>query len=537
MPGKDNDDIANENEAEATISTGTDVETGTGTWEVAPDTSEGKQDVPEKTEETIDTAKNGKTNAMTAIKRLEKVHSDLAEVLQSKVVKPVNQLSFDFGALKQISEKTHKALEQLENRTALLEKTEKTTSESEQGAEADPKTEGLQESKAGPQESGDPIIEVSTKIDDLYEEFKALIARLEKIEKQFSRLEKAEKIPESPAEVEKSNEAASRVLKKSETEKSEEVNLEDTGKESVLKDQESAQTRELNIEELIAQAKKREKKNLDEDKKIVEINLRHARFWEAQGKKLKSEIQKVENRATDIIDSSKAILETLPPGLKDELQNSQEGLNIVGRMLKRLVDPGDRLNELTKGVVSTGTWKELQENEWEKVLENETTEESALRAINKRLNVTGRENYRIVSSLNEMAEKRQKMCLSFFERQVLPILDGVNDGKKHLIQRIGELKEEYPEKVSGLNDWFKAYTDLQDELTKLLEKMGVYRMVIEPGTKIDFESHEPFGVEPDPEMEDEQIKEIIREGYEYTTQDGNRQVLRAAQVVVVKNKS
>ena len=69
----------------------------------------------------------------------------------------------------------------------------------------------------------------------------------------------------------------------------------------------------------------------------------------------------------------------------------------------------------------------------------------------------------------------------------------------------------------------------------MLNDVGVYRMDIEPGMMIDFERHEPSLVEADSEMENEQIKEIGRDGYEYVAQNGNRQTLRLARVVVVKN--
>ena len=52
---------------------------------------------------------------------------------------------------------------------------------------------------------------------------------------------------------------------------------------------------------------------------------------------------------------------------------------------------------------------------------------------------------------------------------------------------------------------------------------------------IDFERHEPSSVEADPGMENEQIKEISRDGYEYVEHNGNRQTLRVARVVVIKN--
>jgi molecular chaperone GrpE (heat shock protein) len=69
----------------------------------------------------------------------------------------------------------------------------------------------------------------------------------------------------------------------------------------------------------------------------------------------------------------------------------------------------------------------------------------------------------------------------------------------------------------------------------MLNDIGVYRMDIEPGMMIDFERHEPSSVEADPEMENEQIKEISRDGYEYADHKGNQQTLRVARVVVIKN--
>ena len=69
----------------------------------------------------------------------------------------------------------------------------------------------------------------------------------------------------------------------------------------------------------------------------------------------------------------------------------------------------------------------------------------------------------------------------------------------------------------------------------MLNDLGVFRMEIEPGMPIDFERHEPSSVEADPAMENEQVKEISREGYEYVDHDENRQTLRVARVVAVKN--
>lgn len=115
------------------------------------------------------------------------------------------------------------------------------------------------------------------------------------------------------------------------------------------------------------------------------------------------------------------------------------------------------------------------------------------------------------------------------------MLDGIVDGKNHTSNLIADLKKQFQESESPLLEWFKTYSTLSSTLLSMLNELGVYRMDITPGMMIDFERHEPSSVETDPEMESEQIKEISRDGYDYVAQNGNRQTLRIARVVVIKN--
>ncbi len=341
-------------------------------------------------------------------------------------------------------------------------------------------------------------------IDALHNEVKDLGIRITELEKKFSKLEQGC------------------------------VPVESQHNETIRENSDSAD-KGLNIEALIDHAKKMEQESLKEDRQRIGNISQNAAYWQDQGKKLKSELEQVEGSSKELLDNSKKLLETLPDELKDEIINNQEGLNIIGRMLNRLVDPGDRLNELAKDVTFTEELKELSRDEWKNAFEDETTEELVLKKIKKKLNAVGMENYRNVSKVNDTAENQKKAFTDFIGRQVLPILDGINDGKAHLNDRINVLSEKFPEKKFELDKWFQTYTDLGNKLESSIEKVGVYGMIIEPGMKIDFERHEPFGVESDPEMDNEQIKEITRKGYEYAILNGNRQILRPAQVIVVKN--
>ncbi len=291
----------------------------------------------------------------------------------------------------------------------------------------------------------------------------------------------------------------------------------------------------LDIQGLIAQARAKEQQNIKDDKKSIEVSLKNAGSWLERGEKLQLMIKDAAGSGDEAIANSGKLMESFPEELKTGLGSSQQGLNIIGRMLQRLVNQDDRLNNLVEKIELADSLKELDEDEWIELLKGETDEKSAQKKINKKLDVIGRSNYKLVSKSGELASERQKTWLDFVEKQVLPILDGINDGKNHISILIDELMKQHQQSESKLTEWFNTYFTLSSGILTMLNDMGVYRMEVEPGMMIDFERHEPSAVEADSEMENEQIKEISRDGYEYSAHNGNRQTLRVARVVVVKN--
>lgn len=291
----------------------------------------------------------------------------------------------------------------------------------------------------------------------------------------------------------------------------------------------------LDTGSLIARAMAEAQQSLQDDQKSMALHLKHAGFWLDRGKKLEPLIKKAAGAADDVIAHSNKILENLPEELAKALGNSQQGLNIIGRMLQRLIDQDDRLESLLEDVELADSLKELTEEEWVKLVEGEKNEASAQKKINKNLERIKRSNYKLVSQAGELTDKRQKRWLDFIGKQVLPILDGIVDGQNHTAVLIDELRGQYQDSEPKLIEWFDTYATLSRTMLTMLDDLGVYRMDIAPGMMIDFERHEPSSVEADPEMENEQIKEISRDGYDYAAPDGERQTLRVARVVVIKN--
>jgi len=358
----------------------------------------------------------------------------------------------------------------------------------------------------------EPLQKVSFKIEGLEAELGNQVDRINKFEERLKELEA--KFDEISSHLKQIESQLSPVK---------------TVKEIVLKEP------VLDIQGLIAQAKAEEQEYIKDDEKSIKLCLKNAGFWLESGQRLKPMIKEAADATDEVIANSHKILESLPNELKKALESSQQGLNIIGRMLQRLVNQDDRLKSLVEEIELADNLKELKEDEWMKLLEGEMNEKSAQKKINKTLDIIRRSNYKLVSKAGELADKRQKTWLDFIGKQVLPILDGIIDGKNNTSTLIDELMEQYQESGSRLSEWFNIYFTPISTILTMLSDIGVYRMDIEPGTMIDFERQEPSSVEADPLMENEQIKEISRDGYEYDAHNGNRQTLRIARVVVIKN--
>jgi hypothetical protein len=245
----------------------------------------------------------------------------------------------------------------------------------------------------------------------------------------------------------------------------------------------------LDIQGLIAQAKAEEQESIKDDEKSIKLCLKNAEFWLERGKRLKLMIKEAADATDEVIANSNEILESLSKELKIALESSQLGLNIIRRMLQRLVNQDDRLKSLVEEIELADNLKELEEDEWMKLMEGEMNEKSAQKKINKNLDIIRRSNYKFVSKAGELAETRQKTWLDFVGKQVLPILDGIIDGKNHTSTLIDELMEQYQESESKLSDWYNTYSTLSSTILTMLNDLTVYRMDIEPGMMIDFERH------------------------------------------------
>jgi molecular chaperone GrpE (heat shock protein) len=220
------------------------------------------------------------------------------------------------------------------------------------------------------------------------------------------------------------------------------------------------------------------------------------------------------------------------PPLYKNLSSRYEGLELVRRMLERLREPLETFQKQPSLPIELVRISE--KNLWDIVGKN--PEEARVKTeLEKKVREIGNARYQTVREWRDLTESLQKQWLHFIERKFLPVLDGIEEGKRHSETLVEDWKKGYPDEIESLGRWLDIYEDLQKILSRVLTELTISTMAIEKGQPVDYLRHEPIAVEPDPDLPHESVKEVARNGYEYTL-FGQVLTLRSAQVIVVKNK-
>ncbi|MED3878787.1 nucleotide exchange factor GrpE [Priestia megaterium] len=150
-----------------------------------------------------------------------------------------------------------------------------------------------------------------------------------------------------------------------------------------------------------------------------------------------------------------------------------------------------------------------------------------------------RSNQNVLEEVNERIEAAEKRFVTFMEKGVAPIIDGLYSGSNYANDLLVELEQQNHEQFSKVKEWLTIYPRLMKDVEALFNEFYVDLYIPQPQDTFDEYKHEPIGVVEDEELEDEQIKEVVRYGLIYQKKLFNQShfLIRPAQVIVVKNKS
>lgn len=148
-------------------------------------------------------------------------------------------------------------------------------------------------------------------------------------------------------------------------------------------------------------------------------------------------------------------------------------------------------------------------------------------------------NQNVLQEVNERIEAAEKRFVTFMEKGIAPIIDGLYSGSNYANDLLVELEQQNHEQFSKVKEWLTIYPRLMKDVEGLFNEFHVELYIPQPQDTFDEYKHEPIGVVEDEELEDEQIKEVVRYGLIYQKELFNQShfLIRPAQVIVVKNKS
>lgn len=148
-------------------------------------------------------------------------------------------------------------------------------------------------------------------------------------------------------------------------------------------------------------------------------------------------------------------------------------------------------------------------------------------------------NHSIVDELDSAIEAAEKRFVTFMEKGVAPIMDGLYSGKHYAMDLTAELREAGYEQIEKVEEWLMIYNVLLSELQVLFDQFAVALFAPAVGDMFDEYRHDPIGVVEDFNYQNERIKEVVRYGLLYKKMIFNQNafLIRPAQVIVVKNKA
>lgn len=285
------------------------------------------------------------------------------------------------------------------------------------------------------------------------------------------------------------------------------------------------------FEKLATEACKQEEDAWEKDNTEVQAYWQNYQLWEDKLRVLHQATERTINTCQDIPRLINENIREIEPRIDELLKGRRDGLALITeKMLPRVAD------RMQKSIIEKQQPPYLVKNGkdfWISILTKEGNLQIARQKVSLQLKTIDDERYKAVMEWRELANKQRKILLNLIEKQVLPIIDGIVDGKNHteeLEKEKTEKKNEFEKNIAFL---LYVYNKLDRMLLENLEQVGVSRMNIEIGVPIDYERHEPFDVEKNSSLPNETVASIIRDGYEYCESDvAITSVLRPAQIIV-----
>jgi len=255
-------------------------------------------------------------------------------------------------------------------------------------------------------------------------------------------------------------------------------------------------------------------------------------YWCARAARLHDSVKSAQTIFASELDRFSTVQAELPNRFHDDWCNRYEGLRWL---TKRLIQLPDQLAKVAIEHDQNTLDTPLTVQQWTDLLQDAGEWPSAYKCLEQNLTQRGNARYRQIFQAREQLTRLKQGMLDCVVEYVLPVLDGLDEGERLSRPLIEASRQESTSVANILITWCNSYAVLRIQLLPILEQVGIRQIIVQPGTLIDYQRHEPYAVEFDPGAVAESIKAELRKGYDYVGEDGRVYVLRPAQVTVFQH--
>lgn len=258
--------------------------------------------------------------------------------------------------------------------------------------------------------------------------------------------------------------------------------------------------------------------------------MRERDYWDGKMGLLRKGADELSQYFTEKLFDLEQVTKKLPEQLQIELENRKKGIELCNKILDRAILKLDAIPQVSTRSQLNLNMNDIPESEEDSVLE-------AYRNSLEEQYISNREcNSTIIQDIVVAARESENSFFTLMESQVLPVVDGLDEGKRLAECSMTEILDSYSKCVIDINHWFEIYTDLINRFEEVFALFGVKSQIPNIGDYIDYSKYDPIDVEQDPKYSDEQIKEVLRKCYVLVDADDSvERIVRSGQVVVVKN--
>lgn len=226
---------------------------------------------------------------------------------------------------------------------------------------------------------------------------------------------------------------------------------------------------------LILELMGHQQEQIQKDNRRIEETLANANYWVEQARVLFFNLEKLKSFVYDWVDNSAGALQILPEELQILLEKPHRDLTLIGETLDRLTWPSGELKTLTSDIQKPDDLFVLNRDTLDDFLNTVAGKRERIEDLETKLKELRFENQKIVFNLCKIAENRKKNLLEFCRRNLLPIMENLEEKETILSRRIRQFKINYPQFTHEIESWYETFTVISEKMSDVIKKSGFSR--------------------------------------------------------------